>query len=145
MPVAYTKIDMDEVRPILKSRGYGFHSDRKYPLTLNKPSSDPKMRSKTTGTPRMEQLKPISRAELDAILTKAQNAEEAARAQARGESQPPDKKPAAGKPKPPDKPAKKPDKKPDTGEAQKAFDNILAFADGLKRAGTGSMNGRRVA
>jgi len=69
---------MDEVRPILKSRGYGFHSDRKYPLTLNKPSSDPKMRSKTTGTPRMEQLKPISRAELDAILTKAQNAEEAA-------------------------------------------------------------------
>lgn len=72
-------------------------------------------------------------------------AEEAARAQARGESQPPDKRPAAGRPKPPDKPAKKPDKKPDTGEAQKAFDNILAFADGLKRAGAGGMNGRRVA
>lgn len=69
---------MQDVKPLLKSKGYGFHSDRKYPLWLNKPSDDPTKRSKTTGHPYMEQLRPISLGELDAILTKAQDAEHAA-------------------------------------------------------------------
>lgn len=69
---------MLEVKPLLKSKGYGFHSDRKYPLWLNKPSADPAKRSKTTGHPYMEQLRPISEGELSAILTKAENAEHAA-------------------------------------------------------------------
>ena len=76
MPVVYTKIDLDEVLALLKQRGYGFHSNRQYPLQLNVPSKT-RFR-KVDGQPHRELLRGITQVERDAILMKAQTIEDAA-------------------------------------------------------------------
>lgn len=76
MPFVTTKIDLLDVVPHLKSKGYGFHQDRKYEVQLNVPSKE-RFR-KLDGAPYRDLLRGLSKQEVDIVLTKAQTALEAA-------------------------------------------------------------------
>lgn len=68
-------LDMQDVMPILLARGYGVHRNRQYELQLTVAG---KRQFKTTGAYERECLKGISRAEVEAVLQKAETFEEAA-------------------------------------------------------------------
>lgn len=67
---------MEDVRPLLLQKGYGFHSSRQYPCQLNVPSKT--RRNKYDGQPYRDVIRGIHKHELDHILTTAKDAKEAA-------------------------------------------------------------------
>lgn len=76
MPFVTTKLDLIDVFPFLQARGYGIHSDRKFAVQLNVPSKT-RFR-KMDGVAYRELLRGLGKPEVDAVLTRAESAEDAA-------------------------------------------------------------------
>lgn len=74
MPVTRTKLDVGDVQEELQRRGYGFHLQRGYALTLNVRSGE----KRSNGDPVWRHLIPITRQKLDRILEYCETINEAA-------------------------------------------------------------------
>jgi len=74
MPVVRTVLDILDVLPLLSARGYGVNRNQRYGLQLTVATS----RQFSNGSFERELLKPISKEDLGAILTRCESKEQAA-------------------------------------------------------------------